>query len=154
MVRVEDSIVVARPIEDVFDYLTDPETLPEWQGSALEARVEGEGPMRAGSRVLERRKFLGRRLESTMEVVEYELPRRFAIKVGSGPVPFTATNSLSEADGGTRIEAVIEGEPGGFFRLAEPLVVRALGREMRNNLATLKDVLEERGSDAASAGEP
>ncbi|MBA2536713.1 MAG: SRPBCC family protein, partial [Actinobacteria bacterium] len=63
MVRVEDSIVVARPIEDVFDYLTDPETLPEWQGSALEARVEGEGPMRAGSRVLERRKFLGRRLE-------------------------------------------------------------------------------------------
>jgi hypothetical protein len=39
---------------------------------------------------------------------------------------------------------VVEGEPGGFFRLAEPLVVRAVERELRNNLATLKDVLEAR----------
>ncbi len=145
MVRVEDSIVVSRPIAEVFAYLTDPETLPEWQGSCLEARLDGDGPMRAGSRVVETRKFLGRRMESTMEVAEYEPPRRFAVKVGSGPVPFTATNSLSEADGGTRIDAVIEAEPGGFFRLAEPLVVRAVERELRNNLATLKDVLEARG---------
>jgi uncharacterized protein YndB with AHSA1/START domain len=144
MVRVEDSIVVERPIEDVFAYMTDPETLPEWQGSALEARVEGGGPMRAGACVLETRKFLGRRMESTMEVTEYEPPARFVIRVDSGPVPFTATNVLSEADGGTRIDAVIEGEPGGFFRLAEPLVVRAVERELRNNLATLKDLLEGR----------
>ncbi len=145
MVRVEDSIVVARPIEEVFAYLTNPETIPEWQGSALEARLEGEGPMRAGSRVIETRKFLGRRLESSMEVAEYEPPRRFAIQASSGPVPFKATNSLSEVDGGTRIDAVIEGEPGGFFRVAEPLVVRAVERELRSNLATIKDLLEARG---------
>lgn len=145
MVRAEDSIVVARPIEEVFAYLTDPETLPEWQASCLEARLEGGGPMRAGSRIVETRKFLGRRIESTMEVAEHEPPRQFVLKVGSGPVPFTATNSLREADGGTRIDAVIEGEPGGFFRVAEPLVVRAVERELRTNLATLKDVLEARG---------
>ena len=144
MVRVEDSIVVERPIDDVFAYMTDPETLPEWQGSCLEARLEGSEPMHAGSRVRETRKFLGRRIESTMEVAEHEPPRRFVIRVGSGPVPFTASNSLSEANGGTRIDATVEGEPGGFFRLAEPLVVRALEREMKNNLATLKDVLEAR----------
>ncbi len=38
---------------------------------------------------------------------------------------------------------MIEGEPGGFFKLAEPLVVRAVGRELANNLATAKDILEE-----------
>lgn len=145
MVHVEESIVIERPIADVFAYMTNPETIPEWQGSALEAALEGDGPVHAGSRIVERRKFLGRRMDSTVEVAEYEPPRRFAIKVTSGPVPFTATNVLSETDGATRIDTVIEGEPGGFFRLAEPLVARGVQRELRNNLETLKDVLEARG---------
>jgi uncharacterized protein YndB with AHSA1/START domain len=144
MLRVDHSVVVERPIDEVFAYLTDPETAPEWQGSALEARLEGDGPMRAGSRVIETRKLLGRRMESTMEVVEHEPPRRFVIRVSSGPVPFTVTNVLSEADGGTRLDATVEGEPGRFFRLAEPLVARAVERELHNNLATFKDVMESR----------
>ena len=121
MLKVEESVMVDRPIEDVFAYLTDPVKIPDWQSSALEARIEGGGPMRAGATVLEQRKFLGRRIESTMEVLEYEPPHRFRIKVSSGPVPFEVTNTLGAADGGTRIDAVLEGEPGGFFRLAEPL---------------------------------
>jgi uncharacterized protein YndB with AHSA1/START domain len=144
MMRAEESIIVERPIDHVFAYFTDPATIPEWQSSALEIRLEGEGPMRAGSRVVEKRKFLGRTMESTMEVVEHEPPRRFTIKVSSGPVPFHVTNDLSETESGTLIRSVIEGEPGGFFRLAEPLVLRAVQREFRNNLATLKDVLESR----------
>lgn len=144
MLRAEESVVVQRPIDEVFAYFTDPTTLPEWQASALEAQLEGEGPMRAGSRAVETRKFLGRRMESTMEVLEYEPPRRFTIKASSGPVPFQVTSDLSEEDGGTLVRSVVEGEPGGFFRLAEPLVVRAVERELRNNLATLKDVLESR----------
>jgi uncharacterized protein YndB with AHSA1/START domain len=144
MVTVEETIVVERPIEEVFAYFTDPARIPEWQSSALEAHLDGEGPMRAGSRVLEKRKFLGRQMESTMEVLEYEPPHRFRIKASSGPVPFEVTNTLNAAEGGTRINAVLEGEPGGFFRLAEPLVARAVARELRNNLETLKDVLEAR----------
>jgi uncharacterized protein YndB with AHSA1/START domain len=144
MVRAEESVVVGRPIEEVFAYLTDPSKVPEWQSSALEARLETEGPMRAGSRAVETRKFLGRKLESKMDVLEYEPPKLFTIKVASGPVPFQVTNTLSETGAGTRVDAVIEGEPGGFFRLAEPLVVRAVQRELRGNLETLKDVLEGR----------
>ena len=144
MVRAEESVVVQRPIDEVFGYLTDPAKIPEWQASALEARLESEGPMRAGSRAVEKRKFLGRRMESTVEVLEYEPPRRFTIKANSGPVPFEVASDLSEEEGGTRVRSVLQGEPGGFFRLAEPLVARAVERELRNNLATLKDVLESR----------
>jgi uncharacterized protein YndB with AHSA1/START domain len=145
VVREEDVVTVQRPIDEVFAYVTDPAKVPEWQASALEARLEGEGPMRAGSQAVETRKFLGRRMESRMEVLEYEPPRRFKIKVSSGPVPFEATTELSEETGGTRVHGVVEGEPGGFFKLAEPIVARALRRELRGNLETLKDVLESRG---------
>ena len=142
MVTVEETIVIERPIEEVFAYLTDPARIPEWQSSALEARLEDDGPMRAGSTVIEERKFLGRRMKSTMQVLEHEFPHRFRIKTSSGPVQFEVTNTLSTAERGTHISAVLEGEPGGFFRVAEPLVARAVARELRNNLETLKDVLE------------
>jgi hypothetical protein len=38
----------------------------------------------------------------------------------------------------------VEGEPGGFFKLADPLIERALKRQVRNDLETLKDLLEAR----------
>lgn len=146
MARAEDSVVVERPPEEVFAYLTDPDNLPEWQASALEARQESPGAMTAGTRIREVRKFLGKRMETIVEVTAYEPGKQFSLKVVSGPVPFHVRQSFHPVEGGTKIDVVIEGEPGGFFRLAEPLVVRAVGRELANNLATLKDVLESRAS--------
>jgi uncharacterized protein YndB with AHSA1/START domain len=143
--RLEESVVVERPIGEVFEYLTDPDRIPEWQTTALEARRETDGPLRVGSRFRETRKFLGRRLESTTEVVEYEPPHVFAVRPSAGPVPFQVTTSLSETAAGTRVVSVLEGEPGGFFRLGEPLVARALERELAKSLRALKRVLESRG---------
>ena len=38
---------------------------------------------------------------------------------------------------------------GGFFRLAEPLVGRAMRRQTEADMATLKDVLEAGGVESA-----
>jgi uncharacterized protein YndB with AHSA1/START domain len=144
MIRVEHSLVVNRTPEEVFAYATDPSKLPEWQSTALEAR--SEGPMQQGTRVTEVRKFLGRRMESEVEVTAYEPDRRFALKVVSGPVPFTFEQTLEPAGGGTAVKVVLEGEPGGFFKLAEPLVERAVRRQVRTDYEQLKDILEARSS--------
>ncbi len=100
--------------------------------------------MRTGSRVLETRKFLGKRLHATMQVVEHDPPRRFALEAVSAPLHFRVTSSLAEVAGGTRVDAVLEGDPGRLFRLGESLVVRAAERELRKNLAALKRILESR----------
>ena len=47
MIKIEHSVVVDRPVEEVFAYATDVSKVPEWQTSALEARVDG--PMQAGA---------------------------------------------------------------------------------------------------------
>jgi hypothetical protein len=46
---------------------------------------------------------------------------------------------------GTRFTPRIEAEPGGFFELVGPVLERAIRRQMRTNLETLKDLLEARG---------
>lgn len=144
MVRAEESIFVERPIEEVFAYLTDLDRVPEWQTNVLFLQPQSAGGLRAGAQLVELRKFLGRKVESVVEVTEYEPPHRYTIKVQSGPIPFEISNVLSESGGGTRIDAVVEGEPGRFFGLVEWRVVKAVERELWNSLATLKDILEAR----------
>jgi hypothetical protein len=126
----------------VFEYLTDPEKATIWQSSLLEARLEPDEPMRQGTRITEVRKLLGRRLESVVEVTELERERRFAGRLSSGPVPFEFRYTLEESNGGTRLDFHMEGEPGGFFRLAEPLVVRRVKQQQESDFATLKELAE------------
>ena len=142
IIRVDGSIVINRPPEEVFAYATDPTHAPEWQSSALETSIEG--PVRAGASGKEVRKFLGRRMESTMRIEAFEPPRRFALQVTSGPVPFHVEQTVEPEGAGSRVAVTIEGEPGRFFKLADPLVERAVRRELEGNLATLKDILETR----------
>ena len=131
------------PPDEVFAYATDPANVPEWQSSALETTVNG--PLQAGATGREVRTFLGRRMESTIRIEEYEPPRRFVLQVTSGPVPFHVEQTVEPAGEGSRIRVVMEGEPDGFFKLAGSLVERGIRRELDGNFATLKDILESRG---------
>jgi carbon monoxide dehydrogenase subunit G len=144
MVNAEHTIVVERPVGEVFAYLTDVSNLTEWQSGVVEA--EAEGPLESGSTFTEVRKFLGKRMESTVEVTEYERDRLFTITVRSGPVPLEVRHTFEQANGGTRLTVSGSGEPGGFFKLAEPIVGRAAERMFRNDFGNLKDILEARGS--------
>jgi uncharacterized protein YndB with AHSA1/START domain len=142
MIRIEFIVEVKRPPAEVFAYLTDPANLPEWQASAIEASADG--PIAVGTHISEVRKFLGRRMESTLEVTEYEPGAKFSLKTLSGPVPFEVRHTLRADDGGTSLTLVGEGEPGGFFKLAEPLVARQAERQFKGDFETLKELLEAR----------
>jgi len=141
MVTIQHQATIDRPPAEVFAYLTDITKLPEWQATALEGRLESER-MEKGARAIEVRKFLGRRMESTLTVTEYVPDRRFDAEVTSGPVNFRISHLLEAEDGGTKVSFTIEGEPGGFFRLAEPIVERQVRRQVTDDFKTLKLLLE------------
>jgi uncharacterized protein YndB with AHSA1/START domain len=144
MVRFAFKETINRPAEEVFAYLTDANKLPEWQSMVSESRQDSPGPVDVGTRVTNVRNFLGRRFESQAEVTAHEPPRRFDVQVVSGPVPFKISHTLEAGEGTTTINVEAEGEPGGFFKFAEPLVGRQAERQFKNDFATLKDLLEAR----------
>lgn len=148
MIRFEVTEVVNRPAEEVFAYLTDSEKLPEWQSMVSESRQESPGPMGVGTRVSNVRNFLGRRMEFQAEVTVYEPPERFDLRVVSGPVPFQISHTLEPMETATTIKVEVQGEPGGFFKLAEPVVGRQAERQFKSDFATLKDLLEARAASS------
>jgi holo-[acyl-carrier protein] synthase len=140
VVRVEHSLVIKRPPADVFSYSTDLERVPEWQGTVHETR--SDGPLRQGARISEVRNFLGRKMESEVEVTAWEPDRRFALKVLRGPVQYAFEQTVEPTDGGTTVRIVLEGDPKGFFNLVEPLLERAVRRQVEADYEQLKDILE------------
>jgi len=142
MVTIDFDVTIARSQEQVFEYLEDPEKVVLWQAWAVEITQETPGPRGAGTRFRDVRKFLGRRIESTVEFTEYDAPRLLGLRVKAGPIPFHVTQKLEPAAEGTHVVVHAEGEPGGFFKLAEPLVGRAAERQMKGDFETLKDLLE------------
>ncbi len=140
MVKMEFSIHIDRPVAEVFEYLADPTKLPEWSPMFDEAKPS-ETPIRVGTKVQTRAKFLGRKLESSYEVIEYEPNKRFVTKTDR-PFPLERADTYESEGGGTRVVIVAEAEPGGFFRLGEPILARIMKKQGQAQLDTVKELLE------------
>ncbi len=137
-------VVIERPVEEVFAFATEPSNVPKWQSSVVEMKKVTEGPVDVGTKASVVREFLGRRIETTEEVVEYVPHSRFMLKSAAGPVPFTVTSDFEPVGGGTRFEVTIDADPSGLFQLAGPLFARRAKKELESNLGHLKKLLEAR----------
>ncbi len=142
MERIEHSVVINRPAEEVFAFMADIEKQALWAGPVSESRQTSEGPLGVGTTYTQVTHLLGRRMESNFEVTEYEPNRKFSSKTTSGPMEIQSTLTVEAADGGTKVNLVAAVETGGFFRLAEPVFVSTVKRQVATDIRTLKDLLE------------
>lgn len=149
MVKVEGTVVINRPIEEVFAFLTNPDNSSLWQGMVLEAKQTSEGPVGVGTMGQVVGQFLGRRMESTWEVTEFELNRKATLKTTSGPIPYMNSATLEPVEEGTKVTLVAEYEVGGYFKLAEPILARMAQRQAETDYANLKDLVEAQAEGSA-----
>ena len=149
MVKIEGSVVINRPIEEVFAYLTRPENGLQFRAGLLEAEQTSEGPMGVGTTFREVEQFLGRRTETTYEVTEYEPNSKFAFRATSGPMPAEVSETFEPVEGSTRVAFTMEFELGGLFKLAEPVVARMAKRQVEADIGNAKDLLEAQTESGA-----
>ncbi len=156
MIRVEESVEINRPVEEVFSYTSNPENFPQWAATVKEVRQDApeRGPLREGGRFTATQKALGRRFEAPFEVSDYEPNRRYAHRgTEEHPVAVTMVFAYEPLSSDrTRFTPRIEAEPGGFFGLLGPVLERVIRRQMRTNLETLKALLEGREEVPESVG--
>ncbi|GAB2707774.1 SRPBCC family protein [Arthrobacter bambusae] len=151
----DESIVIPVPPEEVFDYLNDPTHLAEYDATILTSELEGDGPVRVGSRFKGTSKILGRTFDWVVEVTENERPTKQVVKSVEGKIDFTGTYTMTPEDAGTRLNYRLEsgaGLGGVFGRVADVLVNKAYARQMRANLATLAEILTEHKESGEASG--
>jgi uncharacterized membrane protein len=142
MGKVEVSITIHRSVEDVFAVISNFEHNSKWSSATVEDKITSPGPIGVGSKAHLVAKFLGRRIENFAEITEFEPNRRVTMRSTSGPLPFRGSLAVEPVEGGTRVDTTVELEPGGLFKLAEPLVMGMAKRQWESDLANLKDLME------------
>ena len=144
MAKVEANVVINRPLAEVFQYISINENALQWQSGLLETRITNDvtGPGRAWIDTVQ---FVGRRLEVPFQLTDRQLDQKIAFQSTGGPIPMQGSYTFEPNGGGTRVTFLLTGEPGGFFKLAEPVLMQILQRQWQTNLANLKDVLEAQG---------
>jgi uncharacterized protein YndB with AHSA1/START domain len=137
--------VINRPVDQVFAFLVDPTKTSDWTPGVTEARQTSDGPVGVGTTVLFIGKFLGRGFESLSEVTNYVPNEKFTSKTTSGPIHLEVDSTLQPVDGGTRLATDYRGESRGFFKLAEPVIVRLAKKHFETAAENLKALLEAEG---------
>jgi uncharacterized membrane protein len=143
--RVEESIEINRPLQEVFNYVSEVGNFPEWTAHTLEVRKDTPGIPQQSDRFTVAIKSVGRRFETPYERTSYEANRRYTDRAVGGPIPDQRWEyAFREVPGGTRLTRAVDAEPGGLLRLLEPVQKRLVHRQLRKDLESLKDLLEAR----------
>lgn len=143
MITVDKSIFINQPVEKVFAFISDPANDKEWQDGVISSEKTSDGPIGVGTTMRLVQKFMGREMDNTAQVTVYEPPNKMCFKTTSGPIQFEACTTCVAQDGGTQLMLHAEGEPGGFFKVAGPLVKGQLEKTLESDLKNLKEVLEK-----------
>ena len=151
-IDVNAEIVIKRPPNEVVSYAMDPANDPVWISGIIEADVLTEPPLAIGTQVKRVATFLGRRIVYVLEVVDHDPKSLLEMRSVKGPFPMRVSYEFQEAAGGTLARIRIRGEAGGFYKLAAPVMSRAVKRNITNDLETMKRPCWNRGREGPDEG--
>jgi uncharacterized protein YndB with AHSA1/START domain len=150
-VNFETSVRIERPVDEVFDYVSDPRTFPRWNSAVQVVRQTSPGTDGVGATYSMVRELPGGRAENDLEILAYGRPTEFDIRTTSGPTPFVYRYRFTDEGGTTLVQLAAEVELGGLAGAIGPLASRAVKRGVDSNFADLKRILEEVAGDPGSA---
>ena len=144
MAKFESSITINRPVEEVFAFAVDTAHAAKWQEGVIEATTTSSGAVGVGTTYRYVVQAMGQKLDTTGEITVWQPPKAYTWKATSGPFPMSGGIACEAVEGGTRIAQTMNAEPGGFFKLAEPLLMSQQQSGMDAGLKKLKEILEKK----------
>ncbi|HEX6827830.1 MAG TPA: SRPBCC family protein [Burkholderiales bacterium] len=148
-VWIHGEAVIARPPQEVFDFVTTPANWPKWHPSSLGVSGATNHPLAVGEQVTEDFMVAGRRGRVVWTVTERKAPALWRIE-GQGEEGGRAwiTYTLTAQAGGTRYERDLRYRmPNLLAALLDPLLTRArIAQESATAVRQLQQVLERGGA--------
>ena len=144
MISINLNTLILKPVWSVFDFITTPENNSKWQYGSLVTVQISPGDMQVGTVFSSFGHFMGRRIQSDFEVTEFETNKSYGFETISGPVQLQTSYRFEDLDRGTNVSVSSLINPGGFFKLVDPIVARVAKKQYRENLTELKELLESR----------
>jgi uncharacterized protein YndB with AHSA1/START domain len=142
VIEFETSVSIARPIEEVFAFVSDPLQFPRWNSAVLSTRRTSGASNEVGATYSMERELPTGRVRNELQIIARKPPTEFGIRTTSGPTPFVYRYGF-RAEGGTAIVHLDAGvELKGAPALVRPLGAWGVKRGVDANFAALRRTLE------------
>ncbi len=142
--RLTNSVIIERPLSEVFAAWSELERIPDWYEGSIERRKTSEGPVGVGTTYHAVDKVPpGRRIEGTLTVTRYE-PDRLIEATLSEPYNSTWQATFEDVSGSTLMTMHVEADPDGVPRLLAPLVLSWANKVQQRGLEGFKSDVEGR----------
>ena len=151
MIKFDLNTDIYRPLEQVFAFVATPDNDFHWQYGTLMSAKLSTGAMGVGTLFRTVGHFMGQRIESVYEVTEFEPNKRYGFKSLSGPIDSHTSYTFEIIKGRTRINNSTQISWSEPFKSNPMTAEKTVKKEYRENLALLKDVLEESQSRGPSS---
>jgi hypothetical protein len=143
MIKFDLNTDIYRPLQQVFAFVATPENDFHWQYGTLMSAQISTGAMGIGTLFRTVGHFMGQRIESVYEVTEFESNKRYGFKSLSGPIDSYTLYIFEIIKGNTRINNSTHISLSEPFKSSPIAAEKTVKKEFRENLALLKDILEE-----------
>ena len=141
MATFENPVMIRRPIEDVFAFLSDFENIPKWNYAIVETHKVSEGAVGVRT-IYQQIRSVPSRGEERFEVTAYNPPRHLEIRGQLGPFPSRLAYALDAIPEGTRLTNSVQLELRGPGRLLGRVAVPRVRDAVAANLHKLKELLD------------
>ena len=150
-VRVEAH--VARSPEDVAAYMFDPNHDPEWI-TGIDRVDPPATPVGVGTETHRLARFMGRRIDYVLRIIEYVPDRLLVMESVRAPFPMGVTYGVEPDETGTRVRLRVTGGYGLLMRITQPIVSRQIRRSLEADLRHLRGRLEANAASPGTAQQP
>ena len=141
MARIQGEIVIARPVDVVFDYVADQSNEPEYNPQMVRAEKIIAGPAGRETRFRSAVASRGRTAEMLIECTGYDRPKLFTT-TAMGQANIGYLLRFGPAAAGTRMRWSGQARLKGAYRLLGPVITWLGIRQERRIWASLKQHLE------------
>jgi hypothetical protein len=144
MIRIEESVHIARTPDDVWDFVLDYGSDHLWRPGIVEMTPDPPGPPAVGTKVREVLKTGGREYvtDSTVTALGPGMSYRFSGAGTIGRVEGARTVAAGDAPGAAIFTYLVELTLAGRYRLLSPIVGRTMRTGLRADLERLRELLE------------
>jgi uncharacterized protein YndB with AHSA1/START domain len=139
--RVQGSVVIDTPVEQVWKFMGDLRTLPQHNFSLL--NVEWEPPLRVGSVATITYRVRGKSRTGTCLVKEVEQNKRLRIQMTAMGAELDGTYEMESIDSGkTKLSSTLNIQLHGLMRILSPFLSRNAKHEQEVGLGRIKHAIE------------
>jgi hypothetical protein len=138
-------LVIDRPVEDVWAFITDISNMPKWEDSKAVWKQTSDGSIQVGSTIQSAITFLGRTVVFELRVATFDPSEDFTVEAATGRSKGTRISYLMEPVEGrkTRLRRVTDVRFRGLARVMQAVagpIVRWTGElEVRNLQRLMQD---------------